>query len=208
MEELKMMQREIIIVSGLPRSGTSMMMKMLHSGGIEVVTDNIRQADLDNPKGYYEYEKVKKIKEDSSWLPKMRGKAFKMVSMLLYDLPKNEKYKIIFMKRNMKEMLHSQKQMLERQKFDKKNVDYVKMERLYKNHLKEIEFWLKYNNLDVIYISYNETMRNLRENANNINRFLDNRLDIEKTISIVDTSLYRNRENNDININCSNVDLT
>jgi len=74
---------EIIIVAGLPRSGTSLMMQMLEAGGIEPVTDNIRGADLDNPKGYYEFEKVKTIAEDSSWLPGTRGKAFKMVSILL-----------------------------------------------------------------------------------------------------------------------------
>ena len=78
---------EIIIVSGLPRSGTSLMMQMLDNGGIAVVTDNIRTPDTDNPRGYYEFEQVKKIKEDVSWLPETRGKAFKMVSQLLYELP-------------------------------------------------------------------------------------------------------------------------
>ena len=91
------MGKFITIVSGLPRSGTSLMMQMLDRGGMEVVTDNIRTADEDNPKGYYEFEKVKKIKEDASWLRDTRGKVFKMVSMLLYDLPADENYKIIFL---------------------------------------------------------------------------------------------------------------
>ena len=108
------MNQTITIVSGLPRSGTSLMMQMLDSGGMEVVTDNIRPPDEDNPKGYYEFEKAKKIKEDPSWLKDMRGKAFKIVSMLLYDLPADEKYKVIFMKRNMDEILSSQNKMLER----------------------------------------------------------------------------------------------
>ena len=81
------MHSEIIIVSGLPRSGTSLMMQMLENGGVEVMTDKMRTADTDNPRGYYEFEKVKKIKQDASWLPGTRGKAFKMVSQLLYDLP-------------------------------------------------------------------------------------------------------------------------
>ena len=81
------MGNEIIIVSGLPRSGTSLMMQMLDNGGVEVVTDHIRTPDTDNPRGYYEFEQVKKIKEDASWLPGTRGKAFKMVSQLLYELP-------------------------------------------------------------------------------------------------------------------------
>ncbi len=86
------MDKTITIVSGLPRSGTSLMMQMLDNGGMDAVTDNIRTADEDNPKGYYELEKVKKIKEDSSWLKDTHGKVFKMVSMLLLDLPPNETY--------------------------------------------------------------------------------------------------------------------
>ena len=104
----------ITIVSGLPRSGTSMMMKMLEAGGLEAVTDEIRKADEDNPKGYYEFEKVKKIKEDSSWLEDVKGKVVKMVSMLLYDLPSDYSYKIIFMRREMNEILASQTKMLGR----------------------------------------------------------------------------------------------
>src|SRR6266849_5944861 len=91
------MNSEIIVVSGLPRSGTSLMMQMLDNGGIEVVTDNLRTADTDNPRGYYEYETVKKIKQDASWLPETRGKAFKMVSQLLYDLPACESYRVLLM---------------------------------------------------------------------------------------------------------------
>ncbi len=101
------MDNIITIVSGLPRSGTSMMMQILDSGGMTVVTDNIRKANEDNPHGYYEYEMVKETKEDAGWLKETRGKAFKMVSQLLYDLPSGENYKIIFMKRKMNEILAS-----------------------------------------------------------------------------------------------------
>lgn len=106
------MDEPIIIVSGLPRSGTSLMMQMLDDGGVPVVTDNIRAADADNPRGYYEFERVKKIRQDISWLPDMCGKAFKMVSQLLYELPANHRYRIIFMERDMDEMLLSQEKML------------------------------------------------------------------------------------------------
>src|SRR5438445_13894335 len=105
---------EIIIVSGLPRSGTSVMMQMLENGGVEVLTDNLRTADTDNPRGYYELEPVKRIKRDASWLPQTRGKAFKMVSQLLYDLPPGESYRIIFMERDLDEVLASQEKMLRR----------------------------------------------------------------------------------------------
>src|SRR5579864_8247467 len=106
------MDAEIIIVSGLPRSGTSLMMQMLDNGGVEVVTDNVRTADTDNPRGYYEFEQVKTIKRDTSWLPATRGRAFKMVSQLLYDLPPSEAYRIIFMERDLEETLLSQEKML------------------------------------------------------------------------------------------------
>src|SRR5262245_15575927 len=108
------MSAEIIVVSGLPRSGTSLMMQMLDNGGIEVVTDNVRAADTDNPRGYYELEKVKRVKQDASWLPQARGKAFKMVSQLLYDLPASERYLVVFMERDFDEMLLSQEKMLQR----------------------------------------------------------------------------------------------
>ena len=108
------MDSEIVIVSGLPRSGTSLMMQMLSSGGLEVVTDNVRTADVDNPRGYYELEKVKRVKADASWLPDVRGKVFKMVSQLLYDLPPTQCYRVIFMERDLDEILASQERMLER----------------------------------------------------------------------------------------------
>src|SRR5438105_1498707 len=108
------MSTEIIIVSGLPRSGTSLMMQMLASGGVEVVTDNLRSADTDNPRGYYEFEQVKKVKQDQSWLPSCRGKAFKMVALLLLELPPTEKYRVVFMDRDLEEVLTSQEKMLER----------------------------------------------------------------------------------------------
>ena len=94
----------ITIVSGLPRSGTSVMMQMLDAGGLPALTDHIRRADEDNPRGYYELEAVKKIKEDSSWLESCHGKVFKMVSLLLYNLPADKQYKVVFMKRDMDEM--------------------------------------------------------------------------------------------------------
>ena len=108
------MDSTIIIVSGLPRSGTSLMMQMLQNGGVGVLTDNIRAADDDNPRGYYELDRVKTISHDASWLPDAHGKAFKAVSLLLYDLPASERYRIILMDRDLDEVLHSQETMLKR----------------------------------------------------------------------------------------------
>src|SRR6266852_3321230 len=135
------MKSAIIIVSGLPRSGTSLMMQMLEEGGVEIVTDNIRTADTVNPRGYYEFEKVKKIKQDASWLPQTRGKAFKMVSQLLYDLPPSERYRIIFMERDLEEMLLSQEKMLER--LGRSAAPREAMKRSYTLHLERLHAWLR-----------------------------------------------------------------
>src|SRR5688572_29274329 len=89
----------IVVVSGLPRSGTSMAMKMLEAGGLVVVTDNVRTADDDNPRGYYEDERVKDLARDANrtWLRDARGKAIKIISFLLKDLPPDNNYKVLFM---------------------------------------------------------------------------------------------------------------
>ncbi len=188
----------LIIVTGLPRSGTSMMMKMLHAGGMDVVTDNIRKPDEDNPEGYYEFEKVKKIKEDASWLNGVGGKVVKMASALLYDLPTDKNYRLIFMKRNLEEVLLSQRKMLERMGTED-NIDDEEMRRLFCKHLEEIEGWLSgQQNMEVLYMDYNDILRNPRENVQIVNDFLDSILDTDKMIEIVDDSLYRNRKACDI----------
>src|SRR5687767_1046860 len=107
-------QDTITVVSGLPRSGTSMMMRMLEAGGIPVLIDNVRQPDEDNPAGYYEFEQVKQVRDNTQWLPSARGKTVKMVYRLLYDLPSQFDYRVIFMRRNLDEVLASQQKMLER----------------------------------------------------------------------------------------------
>jgi len=188
------MNEFITIVSGLPRSGTSMMMKILDAGGKEVVIDNIRKADEDNPKGYYEFERVKKIKTDSSWLNDTHGKAFKMVSMLLFDLPLDRQYKIVYMKRNLNEILVSQNRMLER--MDRKNeVGDEEMKILFTKLQNQAEDWLKrQKNFDTLYISYNEIMENPNNNMDTINQFLGGGLNTKKMLTVVDPTLYRNRE--------------
>ncbi|CAN2044480.1 Sulfotransferase family protein [Candidatus Magnetomoraceae bacterium gMMP-1] len=186
----------ISIISGLPRSGTSMMMKMLEAGGMKILIDNIRKADQDNPDGYYEFEKVKKIKEDSSWLQDAQGKVFKMVSMLLYELPLNRNYKIVFMKRNIDELLASQRRMLERQGANNGDVNNREMKKLYLNHLNQIEKWLNLQkNIDVLYVSYNDIIKSPFKHAKIINEFFGNILKVQQMANIVDVSLYRNRIN-------------
>lgn len=193
----------ITIVSGLPRSGTSMMMKMLESGGMEVVVDNVRQADDDNLQGYYELERVKQIKEDTSWLDCLQGKAVKMVSMLLYDLPADRSYNILFMKRDLEEILVSQRIMLER-KGEEKDFNNQEMKELFTRHLLEIDQWL-YNqkNMRVLYVHYKDMLDNPVENTRRINEHLGSCLNTENMVQTVDTSLYRQRC-----INASKADST
>jgi len=188
------MDNTITIVSGLPRSGTSMMMQILESGGMKVVTDNIRKANEDNPHGYYEYEKVKEIKEDTGWLKEARGKAFKMVSQLLYDLPPDENYKVVFMKRKMNEILASQSKMLERMGSGKDSTSDEKMGEFFDKHLSKIIDWIegrKY--IDVLYIDYNDLLINPDEHIKTLNRFLNYKLNEEEAVKVIDRSLYRNR---------------
>jgi hypothetical protein len=189
----------IAIVSGLPRSGTSMMMKMLEAGGMEVVVDNLREADEDNPMGYYELETVKQIKGDASWLNSVQGKVVKMVSMLLYDLPLHKNYKVIFMLRKMEEIIASQQKMLER-KGDRNVTDDEEMIKLYNTHIQKIEKWLEQQeNIEVLYLNYKDIIENPHKNAQMINKFLNNTLNVERMVQTVDKSLYRQRRSNDNN---------
>ncbi len=185
----------IIIVSGLPRSGTSMMMKMLEAGGVSILVDNIRKADEDNPKGYYEFELVKEIETDKRWLEDAQGKVVKMVSALLKHLPKEYSYKVIFMRRKMEEILASQKRMLVRQGKPTDDVSDERLAKLYSQHLREFENWIdEQPNFDILYISYNDVLSNPAENANMVNEFLGNALNRENMVSIVDKALYRQRK--------------
>ena len=185
----------ITVVSGLPRSGTSMMMRMLEAGGMDLVTDNIRKADEDNLRGYYEFERVKKIKEDRSWLPFCEGKAVKIISILLLDLPKDRSYKIIFMQRDMEEILASQKAMLERRGEKGAGVDGRKMANNFEKHLQQVEKWLSSNDaFDVLYVTYNDILSNPQRHIDTINEFLGGRLDTKNMSQVVEQSLYRQRK--------------
>ena len=184
---------EITIVSGLPRSGTSLMMQMLHRGGMEAVTDRIRGADIDNPRGYFELEKVKKIKEDASWLPEARGKVFKMVSQLLYDLPAGERYLVVFMERDVDEMLASQEKMLAR--LGREAAPRDEISRAYGLHLDKLDTWLgQQDHIQVLRISYNDLVEFPARKATEVNTFLGGNLDEKEMVRAVEPSLYRNRK--------------
>jgi hypothetical protein len=187
------MTSDIIIVSGLPRSGTSLMMQMLDRGGVEVVTDHIRTADTDNPKGYYEFEQVKSIARDTNWLPATRGKAFKMVSQLLYHLPPSETYRIIFMERDLDEMIRSQEKMLAR--LGRTPAPREEIGRAYAIHLERLHEWLlRQGHLTILRVSYNELLERPAEQSERVQDFLGGMVNVEQMVRAVDPTLYRNRK--------------
>lgn len=183
----------LTIVSGLPRSGTSLMMKMLEAGGLPVLVDNLREADVDNPKGYYEFEPVKTLKADASWVAESAGKAVKMVYLLLHDLPADREYRVLFMRRNLDEVLASQKTMLDR--LGKASpLDDAKMAALFRDGLARFEAWVAARpNFRLLDVSYNTMVADPRPLAAEVDRFLDGGLDLEAMARVVDPTLYRNR---------------
>lgn len=188
------MTEPITIVSGLPRSGTSMMMQMLAAGGIPVLTDNLRRPDEDNPRGYYEFEAVKAVREDAAWLDEAGGKVVKMVYRLLYDLPAGHEYRVVFMRRKLEEVIASQEEMLQRHGKSGGDVDDAQLVAIYRRQLEEIDAWLqKQPNFRVLAIQYHDVLNNPEQVAEDVNRFLDGRLDVGAMLQVPDRSLYRQR---------------
>lgn len=184
----------LTIVSGLPRSGTSMMMRMLELGGLPVLTDQQRAADDDNPNGYYEFEAVKQTAEDPSWLTGSEGSAVKMVYRLLYDLPANRQYRVLFMRRKLDEILASQQVMLNRHGV-KDEVSEAQMSKLFRSEIDSFYKWLeKQSHIDLIDVDYNRMLSDPRGELSRINDFLGGTLDLERMVGGVDASLYRNRK--------------
>jgi hypothetical protein len=186
----------ITIVSGLPRSGTSMMMKMLEAGGIPPLTDRERTADADNPKGYFEFERVKQLdKGDSDWLPQAEGKAVKVISALLKHLPDGYRYKVIFMERHMAEILASQRKMLVRRQEDVDKTDDAQMAALFEKHVAEIKQWLDAQpQFEVLTIHYSNVLQDGWPQIQAVNQFLGGHLNEEAMANVIDPNLYRNRK--------------
>lgn len=186
----------LIIVSGLPRSGTSMMMKMLDAAGIPIMTDAVRTADIDNPKGYFELERVKDLEKDPdrSWVREGRGKALKVISWLLKDLPDDNAYQIVFMRRDIDEVLASQNKMIAN-RGEQDATDDAVMAEAYRNHLAAVRIMgRKKANWSIVEIRYDEAVRDPAKVAATVNRFLGGRYDERRMLEAVDEKLYRNRK--------------
>jgi hypothetical protein len=184
----------VVVVSGLPRSGTSMMMQMLDAGGLPVLTDNERKPDEDNPKGYYEFEAVKTTKQDPSWLRDAAGTVVKMVYRLLYDLPSDRRYAVVFMKRDLEEVIKSQEVMLDRAGKSGGALDDDRLREIYDRQLAEARDWLSgRQNFDVLYVDYHDVLTDATSVAARLNAFLGGSLDEAAMAAVPDQSLYRNR---------------
>ena len=185
----------IVIVSGLPRSGTSMAMKMLEAGGIDLFVDSVRPADEDNPRGYFEHERVKQLQKEKnrSWLREGRGKAVKVISFLLTDLPPEHRYQVIFMNRHLDEVVTSQSKMLLRRGEELKQ-DAGEMKRLFSDHLQRVRSWLsRQRHFQVLEVHYSQVVASPLQQAERIGRFLDLPLQFSRMAEVVDPELYRNR---------------
>ena len=187
-------QKEIVVVSGLPRSGTSMMMKMLEQGGLQVVTDSLRTADDDNPNGYYEIEIVKQMPAgQTAWLDNAQGKVVKVISALLEYLPAKYHYKVIFMERAIGEVLASQKKMLVNRQ-EESTISDAEMQEQFQKHVAAAKYWLaRQPNISVLYVDYNKMLTAPDPLCQNIVDFLDMGLDVDKMRAVPNERLYRNR---------------
>ncbi len=171
-----------------------MMMKILGEGGLPIVTDELRSADVDNPNGYFELESVKQMSAGNvAWLSNAGGKVVKIVSALLEYLPSDYSYKIIFMEREIKEILVSQQKMLTRRNETSK-VDDAEMEQQFRKHLAAVKPWLiRQPNMDVLYVSYNALMSDPEPLCRRMVEFTHAPLDLSHMLEVPNAELYRNR---------------
>jgi hypothetical protein len=184
----------ITIVSGLPRSATSLMMQMLDAGGLRVLSDGERKADTDNPKGYLEWERIKQLPRDPSLIAEAEGSVVKVISQLILWLPPNHDYRVVFMQRPLPEVLKSQDEMLRHRGNADSNADASVIEEAFQRHLIEVNKWLAAKaNVQVSHVHYHRVLREPKAVAVEIAAFLGAPLDIKAMVRQVDGKLYRNR---------------
>jgi hypothetical protein len=188
--------KPVYVVSGLPRSGTSMMMRMLEAGGIEPFSDGERAADVDNPEGYYELARVKDLEKDAdkSWVREARGRTLKVISFLLRHLPDENTYRIVYMRRHLDEVLRSQDKMLDRLGNAAPGADLEATKEAYRNDIVAARLYArKQRFMEMIEVHYAETVADPAATARAVNRFLGGFLDEAAMAAAVNEQLYRNR---------------
>jgi hypothetical protein len=184
----------ITIVSGLPRSGTSLMMQMLVAGGMTPLSDGERAADADNPRGYLEWERIKTVPNDPGCIAEAEGKVVKVISRLLLSLPPGHVYRVIFMQRPLPEVLASQDEMMRRRGTFKEGANPAAMAAAFEKHLREVYAWMESKPyVKSVRVSYHEALREPERVSTGIAEFLGLPLSVGAMIRQVDGSLYRNR---------------
>jgi len=184
----------ITIVSGLPRSGTSLMMQMLAAGGVAILSDGERRADVDNPRGYLEWERIKQLPKNSACIAEAEGKAVKVVSQLLLSLPVGHEYRVIFMQRPFTEVMASQDEMLRRRGTFDPAEDNSVVARAFQDHLSDVYAWLNSKPyVKVSRVQYHSVLHEPKSAAEAVAKFLELPLDVEAMTQQVDGSLYRQR---------------
>lgn len=186
----------ITVVSGLPRSGTSLMMQMLDAGGMVCFTDQIREADGNNPRGYFELESVKELPRDASVLDEAGGKVVKIVAPIIPKLPEKDgvHYRVVFMERDLDEVLASQARMLSRLGKDDRKADSVRMKRSYQKMIAAVNDVLKEREIPVIAISYADTVARPEETIDRLQQFCGAKLSESAMRKTIDPTLYRERK--------------
>ncbi|HJT80092.1 MAG TPA: alkaline phosphatase family protein [Chthoniobacterales bacterium] len=193
-EKLPITPGTFTIVSGLPRSGTSLMMQMLHAGGLEVMTDHQRGADHDNPEGYFEWEDIKRVGEAPEILSKADGKPVKVVSALIPSLPPMHRYRVVFMTRPIAEVVASQTKMIDRRRTRGANLSPDKLAESLVQHRMVIRAGMASSpNFEVLEVDYPDLINQPQVWAEKINEFLGGKLDTSAMAACVKPNLHRNR---------------
>ena len=182
----------ITIVSGLPRSGTSLMMQMLAAGGMTILSDGERTADTDNPRGYLEWERIKQLPKDPGCIAEAEGKAVKVISLLLMSLPEGHEYSVIFMQRPIAEVIASQDVMMRNRGTAGATPSIVSA--AFEKNLLATNAWLDSKPyVKTLRVPYHDVLSNAEVTAKNISAFLELNLNVEAMMRQVDANLYRNR---------------
>jgi hypothetical protein len=180
------------IVSGLERSGTSMLMQILKAGGIPISFDKSRKPDVNNPKGYFELEGGKIINKLMGGVFPLKlylGEFIKITAYGLKYLPKGN-YKIIYSERNIEEILDSMEKMTGEIDSDRSQIkdSFQKLNNMIKKKI------ISRDDAEILFLNYNEIMKNPKKNINKIGGFLKIKdLDVEEMMRVIDIGLYRNR---------------
>ncbi len=188
----------ITVVSGLPRSGTSLMMQMLAAGGLPPLTDELRAPDESNPRGYFEFDPIKRLRTDRSWIEQAKGRAIKVIHLLLQELPVDAplQYRVIFMRRPLEEVIASQRAMLERQ--GKKAADDALLRRIFPAQLQQAEQWLAASSaFQVLSLDHGALFTNPQPVVEELNAFLGGELEVAAMLRVIDPALHRQRRARD-----------